>query len=152
MKTNILYFRFLILAFVFLTGCQNPNPSKVDQWKKEILATEKAFSDMAGEKGIPEAFLEYAADDVVLNRNDSLISGKDGLQQYYNKPANKDLKINLSWKPDFVDVSSSGDLGYTYGKYLFTVTDSTGKIQSKTGIFHTVWKKQSDGTWRFVWD
>ena len=140
----------MILAV--LIGCQTSNPAKVEQWKKEILETEQAFSEMAGTEGIPQAFIKYAADNVVMNRSDSLIIGKDGLKQFYNRPTRSDLKIDLSWKPDFVDVSSSGDLGYTYGTYVYTVTDSLGTAQRSTGIFHTVWKKQADGQWRFVWD
>ena len=152
MKTYKSFSVFLFIVFVFLTGCQSSNSSKTEQWKKEILETEHAFSDMAGEEGIPQAFLKYAADNVVLNRSDSLIIGKEGLQQFYNRPAHKNLKIDLSWNPDFVDVSSAGDLGYTYGTYLYTVTDSLGKARQSKGIFHTVWKKQDDGQWRFVWD
>ena len=61
------------------------------------------------------------------------------------------IEIN-SWKPDFVDVSSSGDLGYTYGQYTFIRLDSIGNETASQGIFHTVWKRQSDGNWRFVYD
>ena len=58
----------------------------------------------------------------------------------------------LVWKPDYVDVSESGDLAYTYGKYTFTSRDSTGRKVVSKGIFHTVWKRQEDGSWKFVWD
>ena len=58
----------------------------------------------------------------------------------------------LIWKPDFVDVSASGDLAYTYGAYTYSYKDSTGAIVEQGGIFHTVWKRQADGGWRFVWD
>ena len=58
----------------------------------------------------------------------------------------------LKWKPDFVDVAASGDLGYTYGHYTYSYIDSTGKAAEDKGIFHTVWKRQPDGNWRFVWD
>jgi len=60
--------------------------------------------------------------------------------------------VSLVWEPDFVDVSASGDLAYTYGKFIYTLTDSLGKDQVMEGIFHTVWKRQTDGTWKFVWD
>jgi ketosteroid isomerase-like protein len=36
--------------------------------------------------------------------------------------------------------------------YTFTFTDSLGSKNEATGVFHTVWKRQSDGSWRFVWD
>lgn len=60
--------------------------------------------------------------------------------------------MSLQWDADFVDVSKSGELAYTYGKYTFTAIDSTGKTIDDKGIFHTVWKKQKDGKWKFVWD
>ena len=36
--------------------------------------------------------------------------------------------------------------------YVFSFIDSTGTTVADAGIFHTVWKIQPDGTWRFVWD
>jgi ketosteroid isomerase-like protein len=124
----------------------------MEKWKREIVDTEKEFAEMALEEGIPKAFLTYAAEDVVLMRNNSLIIGKESLQESYKNKESESGNVSLSWKPDFVDVASSGDLGYTYGKYVYTTTDSIGNAKVVEGIFHTVWKRQSDGKWRFVWD
>ena len=140
----------VISLFIFF-GC-SPTSTQKEEWKNQILETEEAFSKLCQTEGIAKAFSEFAAEYVVINRNDSLILGKEGLMQFYSQTSNPSRKVELSWKPDFVDVSDSGDLGYTYGKYLFTMTDSTGLSQSSTGIFHTVWKRQEDGSWRFVWD
>jgi hypothetical protein len=31
--------------------------------------------------------------------------------------------------------------------------DNNGKIKEKNnGIFHPVWKKQAEGSWKYVWD
>ncbi|MEK7720117.1 MAG: DUF4440 domain-containing protein [Bacteroidota bacterium] len=79
-----------------------------------------------------------------------VVHGKDSIRLYYLAPRYKGAE--LLWKPDFVEVSASGDLGYTYGKFLFPTHDSTGQVIRSKGIFHTVWKKQADGQWRFVWD
>lgn len=57
------------------------------------------------------------------------------------------------WKPDTVIVAESGELVYTYGKYEHLEKDSVGNLKiSSSGIFHTIWKKQKDGSWKFVWD
>jgi ketosteroid isomerase-like protein len=32
------------------------------------------------------------------------------------------------------------------------VKDSVGNKKDFKGIFHTVWKKQKDGSWKYVWD
>ncbi len=129
----------------------NHKKSDVEKWKKEIADTELAFSAMAKTEGISKAFITYAAEDAVLLRNNKLIKGKEELKVSYE--GNSTLqKVSLIWAPDFVDVSSSGDLGYTYGRYVYTATDSLGNTQTNKGIFHTVWKRQVDGTWKFVWD
>ena len=120
----------------------------MELWKQEIVDTEKAFAAWRKE-GIPEAFLAFAAEDAVLMRNNTLVIGKEALKKsYLGSPEN----VSLSWKPDFVDVGASGDLGYTYGKFIYTLTDSLGKDNVMEGVFHTVWKRQADGSWKFVWD
>jgi ketosteroid isomerase-like protein len=116
----------------------------------EIEAAELAFANRVAEKGIKTAFVEFAAEDAVLMRNDKIISGKQRIYEYYSNSALDSVK--LSWTPEKVVAAKSGDLGYTYGKYKFSAVDSSGKPLKAEGIFHTVWKKQTDGSWKFVWD
>ena len=122
--------------------------SSVEKWKQEILETEQSFAKMVKEEGIHKAFIAYAADDAVLMRNNDLVLGKTNISLLYENQSSK----SLVWVPDFVDVALSGDLGYTYGRYTFSHTDPDGKVVDSQGVFHTVWKRQSDGKWLFVWD
>lgn len=115
---------------------------------KDIMDIERDFAITADEAGVAEAFYLFAADSAVILRGGKLIRGKEAIREYYRnnlKPGTK-----LKWAPDYTDVS--GDLGYTYGKYTHLVPDSAGNITESHGIFHTVWKRQPDGSWRFVWD
>ncbi len=141
----------IVVLVLFFSSCSSDNANEIERWKQEIIETESAFAEMAKKEGIPKAFVNFAADDAAVLRGEDLIVGKDALRaSYENRPSSED--VTLAWTPDFVDVSSSGDLGYTYGKYTYTSTDSLGNVQSNEGIFHTVWKRQADGTWKFVWD
>ena len=146
---NLLYF-LTFLSVMVSCHLSKDNDNRQEKCKAEIIQTEKDFEKMAAEKGLPEAFSHYAADSAILNVRDSIIHGKPGIKNYYQSWTVSN--VSLRWSPDFVDVSSSCDLGYTYGKYTFSFTDSTGRVLKSKGIFHTVWKKQPDGTWRFVWD
>ena len=150
MKTKILF----LLPMIFLLGSCSVEieNNSMEKWKKEIVETEKNFAKMAGEEGISRAFLAYAAEDAVVMRSNALLIGKDKLSEYFDSQASKLKDENLSWEPDFVDVSASGDLAYTYGQFIYSYTDSTGTTAESRGIFHTVWKRQADGSWRFVWD
>lgn len=145
------YFGILLIIALFLPGCAKKNDDALrEKGKQEILQTEKDFEVMALQKGIPEAFAFYAADNGIVNNNDRLLKGKAEIKKHYTEWPYKD--VVLKWAPDFVDVAASGELGYTYGKYNFSRKDTTGKVINSTGYFHTVWKKQADGSWRFVWD
>jgi ketosteroid isomerase-like protein len=142
---------FLLLTSLALFSCKRSDNTKlIEESKVQIVQTEKDFEKMTADKGAAEAFSYFIADSGVIMRRDSIIKGKLSVKNYYKNWKSKN--ISLKWTPDFVYVASSGDLGYTYGKYTFSSSDSTGaKVESK-GHFHTVWKKQADGSWRFVWD
>ena len=145
--------QLMLLLSIFLYACdKGKEEDHIEKWKNEILETEKDFAAMAQKEGISEAFLFYAAEDAVLMRNNSLIIGIEALQESFKKEKSNGDKVSLDWKPDFVDVALSGDLGYTYGKYTYITTDSIGKTKEVEGVFHTVWKRQADGKWKFVWD
>ena len=137
------------LTITLLTACQQPiNKEKV---KQEIFQTEKAFEKMSSEKGIQEAFYFFADDSAVIKRqNDTLIIGKENIKNYYSNPAFERAKI--TWTPDFINVSESGDLGYSYGNYLWTIWSAEGDTAEFEGVFQTIWKRQPDGKWKFVWD
>ena len=148
MPTYLFLSGFLCLAL----ACQPTSPvSNLTQLKQEVTAAEAAFAKMATDQGIAEAFASFAAEDAVIKRqSDTLIRGREAIRNYYSAPFYKSAKVE--WKPDFVDVSANGDLAYTYGKYLWSSQDSTGKVNEQRGVFHTVWKRQKDGSWKYVWD
>jgi ketosteroid isomerase-like protein len=141
----------VLIIFCLVISCRTDQTRDMEKWKKEVEDTERAFSAMASENGIPAAFLAFAADDVTLLRGNVLIKGKEALKKSFDERF-KSGREKLTWAPDFVDVSDSGDMAYTYGKYVFTSTDSLGNKTTQEGIFHTVWKRQGDGKWKFVWD
>jgi ketosteroid isomerase-like protein len=140
----------LIIPILLLCATCSYSKSKEDV-KNEILQTEKAFEKMTSEKGIAEAFYYFADENAVIKReNDTLIKGKENIKIYYSKKNSKNATVN--WTPDFIDVSDGGDLGYTYGKYIWKIKDEKGNTVEHKGIFHTVWKKQHDNSWKYVWD
>ena len=136
-----------LIIVIFISCSQS---GRLEDDKKEVMQTELAFAQMAKEQGVKKAFLAFAADSAVLNRGEKILKGQQDLITYFSNPIWK--SASLQWKPDFVDVSASGDLAYTYGSYTYSSKDSSGGISSSQGIFHTIWKRQKDGSWKFVWD
>jgi len=142
---------FLLSILVVACG-QEKAENNVGEWKNEILRTEKAFEQAVQQEGLDVGFVAFAADDVALMRGNKLILGKMAMTENFANSQTDFSKVKLSWTPDFVDVAASGDLAYTYGKYTYSITDNAGNVQTDEGIFHTVWKRQADGNWKFVWD
>ena len=149
MKTrNFIFTLMTVIGSIVLLQSQADSMS---MWKKEIIDTEAAFAQMVKEKGIAEAFLFFAAEDAVLKRDEILVKGKPAIREMMQSQP-PGAQIELVWAPDFVDVSLSGDMAYTYGNYTMKMTGPDGKTMERKGVFHTVWKRQKDGIWKYVWD
>ena len=144
----------IVLAAVMLTACTENNTASTDEKQKaiqEIATAEKDFQKMTVDKGIGEAFWFYADSNATIKReNDTLVHGKEAIRNYYAAPFY--AQASVTWSPDFTEASQDGSFGYTYGNYTWQSKDSSGKVTEFKGVFHTVWKKQADGSWKYVWD
>lgn len=108
------------------------------------------FSDHSKLKGMKEAFLTYAADNAVLLRPYSIpIAGYDAVKKFLDEG---DANFELTWVPSYGDVSASGELGYTYGIYTLIFKDETGTEQTRKGTYVSIWKKNTEGKWKFTLD
>ena len=142
---------FFTALFVSVGTHSQTKSVKPAELKEEIRKTEKQFETDLNEKGAAFAFEKYAAPDAVVKRqNDSLIYGPKAIRQFYSSDIYKTAKAQ--WSPDYIDVSIDGTMAYTYGKYQWKMTGKAGEALEYHGIFHTVWKRQPDGTWKYVWD
>lgn len=141
---------FIIL--LVLNSCTQKNKTTNSTYiKLQIVKTEKDFEKLVAEKGLAEAFYQFADSNAVIKReHDTIIIGKAGIKNYYSNPKYKTATI--TWSPDAVELSNSGDMASTYGKYVWISKDASGTEQISKGIFHTVWKKQKDGSWKYIWD
>lgn len=147
---------FFITCFILLMiiSCTAPSEKISEEDREELIeeirSTEREFKEMAAEEGVKEAFVYYAAEDGVLNRGGQIIKGKEQIGAYFE--AQPIQKVSLQWEPIFIDVSNGGDMAYTYGPFTFSAFDSLGQELRSQGYFHTVWKLQEDGSWRYVYD
>jgi ketosteroid isomerase-like protein len=141
---------FIVACHFVLVACNSKKTNR-KKYLLEIKNTEKDFNVSIKALGVAEAFALYAdSNAVILRGNDSIIKGKSAIRSYYSKPFFNGASVK--WAPDFSEVSANGDLAYSYGKYVWVLKDSTGKENTYKGIYHTLWKKQPDGRWKYVWD
>ena len=138
----------IVFIVVFSVSCNSGENQ--DEIKETILQTDRSFSNHSKEHGMVDAFYLYADERCVILR-DSLypVVGKESLKELLGEPSAGNP--SLTWDPIFVDVSESGDMGYTYGTYKVSLTGEEEQIVSE-GCYVSIWKKQLDGSWKYVLD
>jgi ketosteroid isomerase-like protein len=114
-----------------------------------IRRTDEEFARFAGEKGLAEAFAAYAAPDATILPNGAdPVRGRGPIRAMFAGLTG----VTLTWKPYAAEVSASGDLGYTLGTYESRFKDDDGRPVTHNGKYCTIWKKQPDGTWKYIVD
>jgi ketosteroid isomerase-like protein len=91
--------------------------------------------------------LSYYADDAVeVPNGEPIITGKVNIKKTMGFLDDKNNHLTRS--PVGADISSAGDLGYTYGTYEFSAIGKDGKSVVEHGKYTSIWKKQKDGGWK----
>ncbi len=119
--------------------------------EQQLIDADKAFSQLSQEKGMPDAFLHYADSSVIILRNGQFpIWGKAEQKMAYQSISPG--SFTLTWEPLKAEVATSGDLGYTFGNWKMVSKNTDGNEVIKYGNYVSIWKKQPDGTWKYVLD
>ena len=142
----------LLLVLVSLGFAQNsqkqtPAPSKKTALQA-MVDTERAFAKMSEEQGTRPAFMSLIADEGILFRP-TAVKGKQWMTEH--PLPQSDNRPLLSWYPAVAGIARAGDLGYTTGPWEFK-SDIRDAKPVAWGNFLTVWKRQADGSWKFVID
>lgn len=131
--------RLLLLSLLFLAGCAAQGASAPSP--AVVIAAERAFAARAGEIGWVPAFREYVAPDGQLAQAGGFV---DAPSQLAESP--DDGNRTLFWWPAFAGIARSGDLGFTTGPV------SLDLARTPRGHYFTVWRRQGDGSWKWIYD
>jgi ketosteroid isomerase-like protein len=147
----LLALAFLAAAVMLPGARQNALAAPAPQATADPLKQlEAEFMKAAADKGSQGYMSYYAEDSVELPNGGPLIQGKKNIAQGMGSLDDKNNR--LIWTPVGADISSSGDLGYTYGNYEFHSKNKEGKATVEYDKYTSIWKKQKDGSWKVVLD
>ncbi|UXI69434.1 hypothetical protein [Tahibacter amnicola] len=125
--------------------------SQLETYRESLDAIERAFSDEAQKIGLGPAFVKYGSDDAINlggPKNATFVVGA----QEIGKLVGEGLPPNTSpvtWAPDRVIVSGSGDLGVTIGYLKPNQAAPDGNRQPIP--FFTIWRRaDSASPWRYI--
>jgi ketosteroid isomerase-like protein len=143
----------VVVIFVAIVALPIAHPSATASpvtTAADLKRLEGEFMKAAAEKG-SQGYMSYYADDAVeVPNNAPIIEGKVNIAK--GMGFLDDKNNSLTWSPVGADISSSGDLGYTYGTFEFRSKDKDDKPTAEHGKYTSIWKKQKDGSWKVVLD
>jgi len=138
----------LLLLALTVAGHVRKASAETDGSAK-LRALEAEFVKATAEHGL-DGFMSYFAEDASeLGNGGGIVTGKANIRKSL-EPWGPD--VNLTWTPVQADMAASGDLGYTFGNYVFKAKDKDGHPVVQYGKYATVWKKEKDGSWKVVMD
>ena len=105
-----------------------------------VVAAERAFAADGYAFGIKTSFLAHMAPDAIVIQPEPA----SAREAFESAPDGSPDDPKLEWWPTWAGISASGDLGFTTGPYAVA-----GK---RRGHYFTIWKKQPDGQWKWVFD
>ncbi len=105
-----------------------------------VVAAERAFAADAPSMGIAGSFNKWSTPDAVLIANGR--AQRIG-EIYPDGPRPPDEPL-LEWWPNFAGIARSGEMGFTTG--------GVAVGGERAGHYFTIWKRQADGSWKWVYD
>jgi len=124
-------------------------PKPIAEARANVWGADSAFADLGYRMGSAYAFSNTVAADGVVFGNPQLVIGPRAIEDFLS---GRGAESSLTWHPVFAAVAGSRDLGYTIGEYTSTGRGPTGAAVQRFGKYLTVWKRQPNGTWKFVVD
>lgn len=132
----------VFLLSVPLSGrAAEPDPLEA---ARAMVDAERKFYQTGQEQGTRAAFLAFLADDGIVFRPGPL----NGKEVWGKRP---ETGFDLVWEPTFAAMSRSADFGYDTGPAKWRANKKEEKF-SGHGQFVSIWKKQTDGSWKVALD
>ena len=105
-----------------------------------VVAAERAFAADGAVMGVGPSFLKHST-------AGSIVAGPAGVaktRDTYSATPPAGPQPKLGWWPLWAGIAQSGDLGFTSGPV------EVGGVRQ--GHYFTVWQKQADGGWKWIYD
>ncbi|WP_165831210.1 YybH family protein [Abyssibacter profundi] len=132
------------VSLALLAGCATP----ADHWpptsRAALLAEDRAFSAHSATHGFADALATYLVEDAIrLPQDAPPVFGRPHIVATMTSSADAFV---VSWQPEDGQVAASGDLGWTWGRYV--ATDRASGAPVARGKYLNIWQRQPDGRWR----
>jgi uncharacterized protein (TIGR02246 family) len=146
----------LIFVMLFASCANPPAPAPVaDTREVDIQAVrdvEAAYLKDLADRNAEKYFAHFADDASGLYPGTPICDGKNAIRAWV-EPMFADPGFSFVIKSSRIETSKGGDVAYSTGTYVMTVTDAnTKKVRTEKGKYLTIFRKQEDGSWKVAAD
>ncbi|MBP6690222.1 MAG: nuclear transport factor 2 family protein [Hyphomonadaceae bacterium] len=111
--------------------------------EQQLLELERQLSATAQTEGLGGALAPVMATNGMVIRPGVTLSGAEDITRGLAPPAGAGP---IYWQPDRVEVSNSGDMGMTSGRYVQVITGA----EAQQGRYVVVWRRDGSGDWKVL--
>jgi len=149
--TNFGLFTIVVLAGVASAGCGAPRRVDLSAEEAAIRSTDAEWLAAAAAHDLNRILPFWADDATILAPGTPAVVGKEAIRKYVSG-AFATPGFSIRWTTDKVEVSQSGDMAYSSGTDLISLTGADGKALTQENRGVAIWKKQPDGSWKCILD
>lgn len=133
-----------LICLVALSACAPVPEIDIAAETRALMDADVAFAELSGSSTPKQAFATYMAPDgMMLPRgSQGAVEGTENIADLFGPDG--DPGYQLLWQPQFAEVAAAADMGWTWGQYQVVVDG----VETSSGKYVNVWKKQPDGTWK----
>ena len=139
--------RIVILLLVLtIVGC---NQQKVDTKSEgeKVMKLSQEWSEVVSTGDVDKIVSYWTDDAFLMSAGQPPLKGKPAIRQMV-EASFKMPGFRISWQPQSVEVSESGDMAYIIENSQISFTDSTGKTVNLKNKAVSIWRRQPDGSWK----
>ena len=114
-----------------------------DSLQQQVADTERGFADTMARRD-HAGFTAFLSSEAVFIAGNTTLRGKQQVADAW-KPYFEEADAPFSWEPQTVEVLASGTLAISSGP----VRNEVGET---VGIYNSVWRQESSGEWKIVFD
>jgi uncharacterized protein (TIGR02246 family) len=149
--TRVRLLTTVALAIAVAGGCGGSHRVNLPDEEAAIRRTDADWLAAAASHDLNRVLPFWADDATILAPGRPPIVGKEPIRKYVTESF-ATPGFSITWKTERVEVSQSGDLAYSTGTERISFNGPDGKSLTEEGRGVTIWKKQTDGSWRCVLD
>ena len=149
--------RTLFLPFAFALGIataacnRQAPPMDLEAARASLRAADAAYTEAALSKNLDAFMAMYEPSAAMYPPGEATAQGTEAIRAVANAFI-QDPAFAATFTPGTVDVSPSGDMGYTLNDATLTFTGPDGKPATERSRDFHVWRRQADASWKVVVD